>query len=126
MFTQTLQAFRIFALCIELIASYYRYISNRLNRDEKAFKKDELFYIMKCVKSIERAQDTLNKGFSFTLMIATCFSFIELFASYHDVIDNLLLDNKLRYGALFFGIYLIRLITSFVLYSSVTWQIVHI
>ena len=98
MFTQTfsLQAFWIFALCNELITSYYRHISNRLNRDQKEFnKRDELFYIMKCWKSIEKAHDALNNGFSFTLMTATCFSFIELLASYHNVIDNLLLDKKI-------------------------------
>jgi len=95
-FTQTfsLQAIWIFALCNELITSYYRYISNLLNRDGKAFHRYELFYVMKCWKIIEKAHDALNKGFSFTLMTASCFSFIQVLTSSHNVIEDLLLDNK--------------------------------
>ncbi len=53
------------------MGKHYRYISNLLNRNGKAFHRYEFFYIMKCVESIDKAHDALNREFSFTLMKTT-------------------------------------------------------
>ncbi len=107
MFTQTfsLQAIWIFALCNEVIASHYRLLTNRLNQDMKVLKRDELFYIMKCLKCFEKCHDALNKGFSFTLMTASCLSFIQVLTSSHNAIEDLLVDKKIIWGFFFWDLF---------------------
>ena len=100
MFTQavfSLEAIWIFALCNELIASYYRHIAALLEHQEVVSKTNDhqhqLNYILKYLKTIEQANNALYNGFSFTLMSTSILSVsITLVSSYY-VIEKFLASN---------------------------------
>jgi len=92
-----LESIVIFSLCSELIVLHYRNIVNhldRLNRNKNnELNRGELLLIMKCLRNIEEANRALNRGFSFTLMSASCLTFMVVLTSSYTAVDYLL-DNK--------------------------------
>ena len=95
----------IFALCSELICSYYRHIANnldRLTRDvNKKFvvqQRAKLLAAMKCLKNIEQANHILYTGFSFALLTASCLSFVIMLASCYQAFENKSLGIAIWYA----------------------------
>jgi len=104
MFIQTvfsLEAIWIFALCNELIASYYRHIETLLEEQEVLSKTNDhqhqLNHILKYLKTIEQANNALYNGFSFTLMSTSILSVsITLVSSYY-VIEYFLASSNFQF-----------------------------
>lgn len=85
----SLETIWIFALCNELIASYYHHIATLLEYQE-VLDGHQLNCILKYLKTIEQSNNILYNGFSMTLMIASVLSVsITLVSSFY-AIENFL------------------------------------